>query len=67
MRPERWTLSYISFVLPLTAEEFFKPENENLIGVPPQRRIEWPWLQLIQRLVWTYGPEEALRRLNSYA
>ena len=57
-----WTASLLAYVLLLTAEDIFKP---NRLGVTTASRLEWRWIDHAQRLVWLYGADEALRRLNA--
>lgn len=63
--PCLWTRSYLTFVLPLTAEDVLRAEGQHN-GATPDSRREWTWIQTDQRLTWLYGPEGALRRLNGY-
>lgn len=60
-----WTPGYLAFVLPLTAEAVLVPASDHG-GASPESRAEWVWIATAQRLTWSYGAAEALRRLNSY-
>jgi hypothetical protein len=39
-------------------------EIERVNRYGPRVASAYPWVRLIQRLCWQYGPEEALERLN---
>jgi hypothetical protein len=62
--PDRWTPSYLAFVLPLRPEQVLRSDGP---GADGESRQEWRWIDLAQRLTWLYGPTEALRRLNGAA
>lgn len=64
-RPGWWTPEFLAFLLPLRPEQVLVPATPQG-GVTPASRREWAWVQLAQRLAWTYGAAEALRRLNAW-
>lgn len=61
----RWTPGYLAFVLPLTPDQVLRVEGRHGNAPTPASRAEWRWIQTAQRLTWTYGAAEALRRLNA--
>lgn len=58
-----WTPEYLAFVLPLTPMQVLREERPGY-GATLESRLEWTWINLAQRLTWSYGQGEALRRLN---
>lgn len=57
----KWTASLLAFVLPLKPEDVLAPDGARDAA---ERRVEAKWIDLAQRLVWTYGFDAALARLN---
>lgn len=64
---EHWTPGFLAFVV--GDDETPAIKAEDVLGDPnapnaKERREEWGWISLAQRLHWLYGAAHALARLN---
>jgi len=61
-----WPPEFLAHVLLLTPDQVLVTGNDRFGGSTRASRREWQWIQTAQRLAWTYGEADALRRINGY-